>query len=749
MYARVSVSRMLAALQLGVAAGLVPLSSTEVRAEVGASVAIEEVVVTAQRRAERFEEVPVSVTVLPEARLEQVGLIATTDLERLVPGLELTFNGGFLQPAIRGITSQGSDAGDSSNVAVYLDGVYQPSQIGQLMDLPDVTQIQVLKGPQGTLYGQNATGGAILVTTVEPELTEARGRLVVGGGSFDERSVRGFWTGPLAEDWAATFALLRAEREGFRRDRVRGGRDAGLSSLLLRGKLRHEPWDGASLLLTAHLSDRRDSAPYAGTPWRGRSVGYVLAELGGLSVDPPAWKESDTSRPVDTHAESKGISLKGIEETRFGTIEYLASHSRQRHHLEVDVDYSFFHHSDVTVHLEQEYLVQELNFLGDQRGAWRLAGGLFRLDGLDRFAPNTFRVALQPGPAPLFDERLATLAPVSFTWGEMKREIVAAWTEVSYEFSPRLTGTIGGRYSDEKQRVAANFRDRLSAVQEASPWNPATFTEFTPRVTLRFAAGDRHNFYLSYAEGFKSGILSVAAPEAPPVDPERVWAVEGGYKGKPFDSLNLAVAVFHYDYRDLQVARWVAPDYLYQNAARASAVGADLDLSWQATERLELSAGIAWLDAEYDEFPEAGAYRWDPQAWLGSPTFPFSPAGPNVGFNYDASGNRLIRAPRLTATFSTTWQIVDRLGIWEIYGNAYYNSGYDLEVTGEVHQPAYWQLDARIQWQPPGAEGVRLACWVRNLSDERVLQSLLETSFASGVSFAPPRTLGIEVEFVF
>ncbi len=122
-----------------------------------------DIIVTAQRRSERLEDVPASIAVLNQELLEKAGVQSTTDIARIAPGVAMTFYGGFLQPAIRGITSTGANIGENSNVAMYIDGVYQPQQVATLIDLPDIEQVEILKGPQGALYGQNATGGAILV----------------------------------------------------------------------------------------------------------------------------------------------------------------------------------------------------------------------------------------------------------------------------------------------------------------------------------------------------------------------------------------------------------------------------------------------------------------------------------------------------------------------------------------------------------------------------------------------------------
>src|SRR5258708_897942 len=205
-------------------------------APASASDQLTEIMVTAQRRSERLQDVPISITVLTSQSLQQSGVISVLDLPRLTPGLELPQFGAWTQPSIRGISSGGADIGDSSNVAMYVDGVYQSSQVAQLLDLPDVEQIEVLKGPQGTLYGQNAEGGAIIINTLAPRFAPA-GKISASYGNYADVSVRGYATAGLTDKLAASISGSYEGREGLRRNIATADRDRGLRSSLLRGKL--------------------------------------------------------------------------------------------------------------------------------------------------------------------------------------------------------------------------------------------------------------------------------------------------------------------------------------------------------------------------------------------------------------------------------------------------------------------------------------------------------------------------------
>ncbi|WP_167855003.1 TonB-dependent receptor [Mangrovimicrobium sediminis] len=691
---------------------------------------LENVVVTAQRRQERLVDVPISITALDAEDLLRSGVNSTADLARITPGVQLTFNGGYLQPAIRGVSSQGSNAGDSSNVAMYLDGVYIASQIGQLMDLPDVQSVQVLKGPQGTLYGQNATGGAIIVSTVSPSLDEMTGRLSLSYGNYDAVDARGYVSGPLTDRLAGSLAVAVQERDGFRDDLVYGGQDKGLRSQLVRGKLLFEATDNIELLLTAYTSERKDSAAYAGRAYQRESFDYLVYPTAAY----PDVDEIATSFTPDTEMDSDGVSLQVNFELPFGKLQSTTAWTDNEAHLLVDVDYGPAHFVDVSVNQAQETFVQELNFTSEQMGDWLFSGGLFYLDSSDEFTPNVFRIQSPPILAP------APSAPTVFynySWGGVDKEIYAVYAEATYDISDAMQVIFGGRYSEEEQISKTNpnpFIPDKEIVE--SPYSPETFSKFTPRVSLRYALSDDANLYATYSQGFKSGILS---GQNPPADPEELDAYEIGFKGNLGERVSASAALYYYDYNDLQVARYEAPNYVYQNAASAQITGAEFNATWQASEGLTLATGVSLLDAEYDDFPSAGSYVWNPANF----------ATPNESVNIDASGVEMVRAPKITGFINADYRVDTSIGTFGAFASWYYNDGFNLEFSEHVTQDAYSMLDAELSWSPSAAAGLSLVLWGRNLTDEDVLQSLLQTNFANGVSYAAPRTFGARVEFEF
>lgn len=687
-----------------------------------------DIIVTAQRRAENLRDVPISITALDGETLQRSGATSTLDLPRLVPGLELPLNGGFAQPSIRGVSSGGSDVGDSSNVAVYVDGVYRPAQTAQLMDLPDVEQVEVLKGPQGTLYGQGAEGGAIVITTRAPSFTPT-GKFFASYGNFSSVIAQGFASTGLTDSLAFSLSGSYEDHDGYRYNDVTGVRTLGLRSRTVRAKLRYEPSDAASFTLTGFWSRRKDSGPYAGQAYNRYSVGYNLFPDAPAPTSP---KQIALDTPPLVDIETYGASLRAAFDVGAGTITSITGFTKNRGQLTVDVDFSPVNVASIyaiPLSPDQRFFTQDLSFASKGWGRATLTAGAFLMSTNEAYRPQSFTVG---------DDMQGTAPGTGFTikqFQHIERFILAGFAELEYALTDKLTVSAGGRFSYERQR---GFSDLFGAKPEQIPstYNPALFKKFTPRVTARYALNTRSNVYASFGQGFKSGILSTSALLSAPAKPETLTAFEVGYKGVLFDRLKLNIAGFFYNWKDLQVQRYVPPQSIYENAASARSKGIDFDASLRVTSQLMLTAGGVLLDAHYRDYPLAGAF------------IP-NDSGGNDNATIVASGLRTIRSPKFTGTLGANYRAETPLGTTSMSVSFYHNSGSKLEVTGRIRQPSYDLLDAQISLAPRAIDGLAISFWGRNLTDTEYLQGLLQTNFADGISYAAPRTFGVRAEFSF
>jgi iron complex outermembrane receptor protein len=216
-----------------------------------------EILVTAQRRSERAIEVPMSVTSLSGVALEAANIVDTGDLPRVAPGLNFVNSGGYTAITLRGIGSFQRSPGAANNVAIYFDGAYFPSKVAGIFDLPDISNIEVLRGPQGTLYGINATAGAILINTLDPSFT-TKMKFTVGYGSLNNVYARFFVTTPLVDDrLAVSLAGSYEDRGAYLTNVLTGRKQGGVNSAVLRGKLLFTPSDTTQFILAASYNRRR------------------------------------------------------------------------------------------------------------------------------------------------------------------------------------------------------------------------------------------------------------------------------------------------------------------------------------------------------------------------------------------------------------------------------------------------------------------------------------------------------------
>jgi iron complex outermembrane receptor protein len=221
-----------------------------------------------------------------------------------------------------------------------------------------------------------------------------------------------------------------------------------------------------------------------------------------------------------------------------------------------------------------------------------------------------------------------------------------------------------------------------------------------------------------------------------PVKPEELTSYEVGYKGHVLDAVNLNIAAFHYNFKDIQVQRFVAPLTVYQNAAAARLSGLDFDASFRLWQGMSVTLGGVYLDSKYTDYPEAGVFV--PVA-----------GGGNANVNVDASGNDLIRAPKFTGNVGVDYKMDTDVGQFEGFGSVYYNNGESLEASGRVRQKAYATVDADLSFSPAGFQNLRVSLWGRNLSNELYIQGTLLTTFADGVTYSAPRTFGVRAEYKF
>jgi iron complex outermembrane receptor protein len=760
---------------------------TNAAVEAGGTNQAGDIIVTAQRRSERLRDVPISITAVNAETLSKAGVVSTLDLARVSVGVEFPVYGSFVRPSIRGIVTGLSSLGDSPNVAIYLDGVYQPSASGVLADLPDVQSVQILKGPQGTLYGQNAAGGAIIIDTITPAF-KTKGFFSASYGNYNDKAVRGYVTGPLSSNLAAALSAAWEDRGGFNKDLLRGGHDKGLRSVIVRGKLLWQVSPSTSFTVSAYYSNRKDSGIAGEVPLHGNSMGNsICANFPGLVCATKPHTFTENLRPT-TNIKGSGVSLLGkIGLGDIGTLNTISAYQQNKVFDLTDIDASPINiGTSDPLPIKSHAFIQELNFASNKLGRLTINAGLFFMARTESYEGQLFNLFAPGTPYP------QTPAPVRKigTYSRAKKQSYAAYLEASYDITDTVTITAAGRYSYERQKAYnSEWPDK---TRYPDPRGYFSFKKFTPRAVLRWKPDNNNTLYFSYSQGFKSGLVDngsihacydpttghaeqlvcnpatgtpviphQVAPLKAPLKPETITAFEIGYKARIAETLNFSLAAFHYDYKNIQVFIYnpVLGQGGSQNAAKGRIDGVEFEGNWRATPELTLNLGLSYLKTKYVKFPAAEAYVPFDVAFgpgfcaivpglFGVGGVGVAPCG-NFHTTVNAKGNRLVHAPKFTANWGINYEHEFSSGKFGLNFNGNYDAGFFFDPNNRIKQKAYALLNAEVSFEPNFLKGLRLVLWGKNLTNHNYLQSVLQTDYADSVSWGAPRQYGGRAEFRF
>jgi len=707
---------------------------------------LEEVMVTAQRRAERAQDVTVSLSVASAEDLENAGITNLRDLSAMVPGLNYTATGPFSQPNIRGVFTTFTQPGSDSPVGVYVDGLYQPNQSGTAFELPDVQSIEVLKGPQGTLFGRNATGGAIVVRTMEPSFTPT-GKISVKDGVYfgdgkvktaNEVSVNGFVSGPLVGDvLAGSLAGYHRDNAGYLTDMLTGKRAGEQEAFLVRGKLLYQPADALRFTLSGTYSDSEDHAATSMRALNNMSVGALYGDAVVPRPGNPWEVASELNDSVGT-VKSKTKTGSLVAEFDIGAAGTLTSISGY-----TEVDTTFWQEVDgtysptcaaayicltpyVVFYGPSKTFQQELVFASEKRGAASFVAGLLYYTDEHDYASSVAPTLDSNGNFPLSDRGIFWVDSTA------KTKAYAGFGEVTYDFTDRLTAIAGLRYSWEEKSA----RGSLYSTPAADLGNSPDWDAWTPRLSLRYALTGDTNVYATYSEGFKSGVIESVSGTGDIADPEELRAYEVGVKTAT-SRFGGSLAAFYYDYTDMQVQYFDELVTRISNAAKAEIYGLDLEGQFLVTDSLNLRFAASWLPtAEFKEYENAPADG-----------LPMTPTGltPTV---IDASGVRLRGTPKFTGNISLSYTAPTRWGELEASGLYHYSSEFIWEYLGRVKTDAYGTLSTQVSLQPHGS-GFKYSFWGRNLTNVDYLIGTTVSNQGDTGQYAAPRQVGIGVEYSF
>lgn len=697
--------------------------------------AVGEVIVTARRREEVLQDVPIAVSALGQERLERTGATDITALQQQTPNATVQIARGSnstLISFIRGVGQQDPLWGFEPGVGLYIDDVYVARPQGAVLDIFDINRIEVLRGPQGTLYGRNTIGGAIKYVTdrigqtpeFEAQATFGSYRqadLVVSGGA------------PVSDTWSVGGAFARYTRDGFGTNLSTG--EEHYNRDVTAWRLSTEWTPAANLFFRAAFDRVEDnSAPRHGH----REVNSLV---GGYT--PPA-SVYDTRSGItgDQRVVTEGYSLTGEwNVSDFLTLKSITAVRRGDTSTIIDFDNTPLPTLDVPAIYSDHQFTQEFQalFTGDR---WSGVAGVYYLDGT---------------ASGVFDTIAGNLGVVIAAAGSVETTSWSAFADFTYEVTDRLDVSVGGRYTSDDKTGSVFRAFYLGATRSPLTGGAArpilqtrtnytaseTFERFTPRLSVSYDLTEDLTGYFSYSEGFKSGGWDMRGDAflTPQTvngyDPETVDTYELGLKGNLFGGLvSFSSAVFYSAYEDQQItsqavatppATGVAS--IVDNIGQSTIYGAEFEASARLTDNLTALFSYGYLKAEFDEFI----------------TF-------ITGSPVDISDTRVFQnSPEHTAFLAVTW--TDELwgGDIAITPSLSYRSDYHLfeAVDPVLDQDAYTLVDLAAIWNSGGGR-YSIGLFGRNLTDEEYRvggYNFPGATFNNSITafYGPPRTFSIQL----
>ncbi|GAB1257464.1 TonB-dependent receptor [Aurantivibrio plasticivorans] len=660
---------------------------------------IDEVVVTARRREENLQDVPVAVSAFNTAELEKQGVTDITQLQQNLPNTTLQTSratNSTLTAYIRGVGQQDPLWGFEPGVGIYIDDVYIARPQGAVLEVLDVETIEVLRGPQGTLYGKNTIGGALKYNTRrignEPTF-EVTGR----AGSYSQRDIIASGSMPIIQDRLFIGGgIASLQRDGFGEFRNTG--DDNYSKDLMSANMKIE-WQALDNVLVGLNADRTndDTDPRGGYRL---TESLVTGQLPYRSV-----YDSDTSMPNDNEVVTKGVSLRVAWEINESfEFKSITSSRSGDTYTDIDFDSTPVNSFDVPAVYDDSQFTQEfqLNYAGENL---TLVSGLYYFEGE---ACGAFDVVLGLGGITLENG------------GCVDTESYSAFAQASYDISDRWSMSVGGRYTKD-EKVADVYRYVYSGVKYpndvATPiavqsdfQGDESWSEFSPHIGAQFNINDDSMLYASFTSGFKSGGFDMRANQSvnpnanDPFDPETVNSFELGWKAALWESrLKLNTALFYNDYQDQQVTvqRAVgATDFASQvvNAGESEMKGIELEAQLSLLDNLDLAWTLGYIDAEF----------------VSVETF-----DPNVGTVVDVSDVWVVsNTPEWSSNLALTYslELVGWQSQWQASW-AFRDDTHIFETPSVLDEDSYSLLNANILFTSPDQHWA-IGLHGKNLTDE-------------------------------
>jgi iron complex outermembrane receptor protein len=710
---------------------------------------LEEIVVTAQRRAENLQTVPISVSVLQGVELQRLQITSPAELSQFTPSLHIYAEDiGSEFYTVRGIGRTSEDLSADPGVAVFLNEIYLPRQAEANVGLFDIERVEVLRGPQGTLYGKNATAGAINIATRAPS-DQFSGYADVTAGNYGRINVDGAVTGQLAKGLDGRLAVDSENRDGLYRNTTTGDRANNIDRQGVRGTLDYRAIDALSVVA---VFDWERAVQHGNLKSIFTDVPGTVYEFFGHNpfTGNPRPGITPQTEGSDPFAVAAGVNGgQGIEtygallnvRYRMADVDFV-SITGLRH----EIDYS----------VEDDGRTPEIAAYSTSReNTWSGSEELKLMSNAPNVRGSANRVSWTAGVY-YFHEQGSKLAGIYYdvvpfsgiTYFDqsLHTNSLAAFADVRYRVIDPLSITLGVRYTSETKSFGVNafsvpvpgevgsdgstpFLDNGNFVTASS----ARWNKFSPRLVLDYQLTDGIFAYASYSEGFKSGGFD-GEPSSPPnmeFQPEEVKNYEAGLKAEFFGRLRTNVAVFYSDYNNLQLQVFDANGAPSTGTADARSKGIELEVAATVADNLHAKVGLSLTDPTYKNYISVL---------------------PAIGTTFDRSGQTIGEVPKHQFNALLDYKIPLAVGAVIVQPDIV-SVGRTITEFGSLWSPAYTKGDLRAVYEPI-SERWNVALWCKNITNKLYYEgggpvSKYNTDTVRVGLVADPRTYGITLHVQF
>ncbi len=731
---------------------------------------LEEIVVTAQRRAENLQNVPIAITAASGEALATARVENISNIQAVSPSITFratNISSSTANVIIRGLGTTGNSRSFEGSVGVFIDGVYRTRAAAALQNFLDIDNLQVLRGPQGTLFGKNTTAGALLLASAKPSLNEASGLVEATYGNYNSLLVRAAGNVPLSDTAAFRLAGVVSTRDGFYTDATTGANLNNDKTRAVKGQLLVEPGTGLSIRLIGDYSFSKGNCCYATSSFQAGPTQPLIDALtlaGGRtlpSANPSDWQQTLNGNGKQT-VEDYGATLQIEAEIGAGTLKSVtAARKFNLTQRDMDPDFSGADIFRYNESFDSRFLSQELTyntkiealnadavfgaFVSDEK----LAMG--REMPWASQAQAFWNAAFAPYPA-------GTVSAPAGPWDKEdmhgKARSYAGFAHLDFAVGDKLNVITGLRYSVEKKQgsfrflyfsPAANDPFRVLGVSPGPAYDKTiTNKAVSGTFGLQYRPVDDVMLYATYNRGFKAGGVNIdanaggtrannpaevagAVPLNPAYKPEKVNAYELGAKFQYLDRrARTNIAFFYYDLSDLQIAQFVGLRFTVLNAKKATDYGMEIENLFQLNDALTLGIDGTWV--------------------------PHAKYGVDATIDPALSGSRFRFAPKLSANVSLNLDTPVNDAVNLVGRVQYqYTSSQNISSASSAVQGSLSLVNANLGVKLPGSN-LLVEGWVQNLFDETYFTQAFPTPLQTGDQngyLGAPRTYGVRLRVGF